>query len=56
MNSALHANKGATVKNPDATIILIRDELNTIIMKKFGLEGGIKSGNIKIDGDKRKSV
>ncbi len=56
MNSALHANKDATVKNPDVTITLICDEFNMIIMKKFGLEGGIKSGNIKIDGNKRESV
>ena len=54
MNSALHANKDVTIKNPDATITLTRDELNAIIMKKSGLEDGIKSGKIKISGDKNK--
>lgn len=54
MNSALHSQKGITDKKVDATVTLTRDELNKIIMSKTGLEDGINSGNIKIDGDKAK--
>lgn len=56
MNSALHAHKGATIKEPTATINLSRGDLNMIIVKKSGLEDGIKSGKIKITGDKDKVV
>ena len=44
----------AQAKKADVTITLTRDALNKLIVGTAALEASVKSGDIKIDGDKAK--
>lgn len=53
-NGVLNHTPDAQAKKADVTVTLTRDALNRLIVGTAQLEASVKSGDIKIDGDKAK--